>query len=595
VRDYGNRMGIPTVNGAVFFDERYTGNPLVFCGTVGILPKTMSFKGAKKGDLAVVVGGRTGRDGIHGATFSSVELHEGSETASSGAVQIGNAIVEKRVLDTVLQARDKGLYTGITDCGAGGLSSAVGEMGEELGAEVDLEKVPLKYDGLSYTEIWISEAQERMVISVPPEKLDECLAVFRAEDVEATVIGRFPGDGKLKLRYNGKVVGELDMEFLHDGIPLFERTATFSPPSMLPLSLPAKKSYGEDLRKILSSGNVCSKEWIIRQYDHEVQGGSVVKPLTGATNDGPSDAAVVRPVLSHYRGIAIGNGMNPRYSDLSPYDMAANAIDEAIRNIVAVGGDPERTAILDNFAWGSPENPENLGALVLAAQACQKIATEYGTPFISGKDSLNNEFRVGGKTIIIPHSLLISAISIVEDVRRCVTMDAKEAGNLLYLVGITRNELGGSHFALVNGLSGGAVPRVDVAAGRQVFKAVAAAIRAGLVRACHDLSEGGLAVAAAEMAFAGDLGLRLDLTKVGPEDLATPVALFSESASRFLVEVPASNRGAFEKIMAEGPVFAIDLGQVTAEKKLVVLGKDEVLLNESLADLKEAWQKPLRW
>ncbi|MCI0634327.1 MAG: AIR synthase-related protein, partial [Actinobacteria bacterium] len=306
VRDYGNRMGIPTVNGAVFFDDRYTGNPLVFCGTVGILPKSMSFKGAKKGDLCVVVGGRTGRDGIHGATFSSVELHEESETASSGAVQIGNAIVEKRVLDTVLQARDRGLYTGITDCGAGGLSSAVGEMGEELGAEVDLEKVPLKYDGLSYTEIWISEAQERMVISVPPEKIDECLAVFKAEDVEATVIGRFPGDGKLTLRYNGKVVGELDMEFLHDGIPLFERTATFPPVAATPLALPEKKGYGDDLRKILSSGNVCSKEWIIRQYDHEVQGGSVVKPLTGATNDGPSDAAVVRPVLTHYKGIAIG-------------------------------------------------------------------------------------------------------------------------------------------------------------------------------------------------------------------------------------------------------------------------------------------------
>ena len=595
VRDYGNRMGIPTVNGAVFFDERYTGNPLVFCGTVGILPKSMSFKGAKKGDLAVVVGGRTGRDGIHGATFSSVELHEGSETASSGAVQIGNAIVEKRVLDTVLQARDRGLYTGITDCGAGGLSSAVGEMGEELGAEVDLEKVPLKYEGLSYTEIWISEAQERMVISVPPEKLDECLGVFRAEDVEATVIGRFPGDGKLTLRYGGKVVGELDMEFLHDGIPRFERTATFTPAPVQPLTLPEKNNYGDDVKKILASGNVCSKEWIIRQYDHEVQGGSVVKPLTGASNDGPGDAAVVRPVLSHYKGIAIGNGMNPRYSDHSPYDMAANAIDEAIRNVVAVGGDPERTAILDNFAWGSPENPENLGALVLAARACQEIATAYDTPFISGKDSLNNEFRVAGKTIIIPHSLLISAISIVEDVRRCVTMDAKEAGNLVYLVGITRNELGGSHFALVNGLSGGSVPRVDVAAGRQVFKAVSAAIRAGLVRACHDLSEGGLAVAAAEMAFAGNLGIRLDLTKVGPEDLPTPVALFSESPSRFLVEVPGRNQAAFEEIMAKGPVFAIDVGKVTAEQKLVVLGKDEVLLDEKLADLKEAWQKPLRW
>jgi phosphoribosylformylglycinamidine synthase len=570
VRDYGNRMGIPTVNGAVFFDERYTGNPLVFCGTVGILPKSMSFKAAQKGDLCVVVGGRTGRDGIHGATFSSVELHEGSETASSGAVQIGNAIVEKSVLDTVLQARDKGLYTGITDCGAGGLSSAVGEMGEELGAEVDLEKVPLKYDGLSYTEIWISEAQERMVISVPPDKIDACLAVFRAEDVEATVIGRFPGNGKLQLNYAGKPVGELDMEFLHDGIPLFERTATYTKPAAKSLELVEKKNYGDDVKRILASGNVCSKEWIIRQYDHEVQGGSVVKPLTGAANDGPSDAAVVRPVLSHYKGIAVGNG-------------------------VAVGGDPERTAILDNFAWGSPENPEHLGALVLAARACHDVAVAYGTPFISGKDSFNNEFRVGDKRIVIPHSLLVSAISIVEDVRRCVTMDAKEAGNLIYLVGLTRNELGGSHYALVNGLSGGSVPRVDTAVGRHVFKAVASAIHGGLVRSCHDLSEGGLAVAAAEMAFAGELGIRLDAANTAPEDVAPVVALFSESPSRFLVEVAPANQKAFEAVMAKGMVFSSRVGTVVNAKKLTITVRDQTVVDESLADLKEAWQKPLRW
>ncbi|HLY09693.1 MAG TPA: AIR synthase-related protein, partial [Planctomycetota bacterium] len=514
---------------------------------------------------------------------------------SSGAVQIGNAIVEKRVLDTVLQARDRGLYTGITDCGAGGLSSAVGEMGEELGAEVDLEKVPLKYEGLTYTEIWISEAQERMVISVPPEKIDECLAIFKAEDVEATVIGRFPGDGRLRLRYNGQLVGDLDMKFLHDGIPLFERTATYAVPAVKPLELVEKKTYGDDLKKILASGNVCSKEWIIRQYDHEVQGGSVVKPLTGVANDGPSDAAVVRPVLSHYKGIAIANGMNPRYGDYSAYDMAANAIDEAIRNVVAVGGDPERTAILDNFAWGSPENPENLGALVLAARACQDVAVAYGTPFISGKDSLNNEFRVGDKKIVIPHSLLISAISIVEDVRRCVTMDAKQAGNLIYLVGITRHELGGSHYALVNGQAGGGVPRVDVAAGRQVFRAVSSAIREGLLRSCHDLSEGGLAVAAAEMAFAGGLGLRLDVANTAPEDLPPVVALFSESASRFLVEVTPANRKAFEAVMDRGPVFAAEIGKVVADPTLTLAARDRLLVEESLRDLKDAWQKTLRW
>jgi phosphoribosylformylglycinamidine synthase len=461
-------------------------------------------------------------------------------------------------------------------------------MGEELGAEVDLEKVPLKYEGLSYPEIWISEAQERMVVSVPPEKAEALLAVFKAEDVEATVIGSFPGHGRLKLRYRGEEVADLDMKFLHDGIPRFERTASYAPPEAKPGLPPEKAACGEDLKRILGSWNVCSKEWIIRQYDHEVQGGSVVKPLTGVANDGPSDAAVVRPVLGSRKALAIGNGMNPRYSDLSPYDMAACAIDEALRNVVAVGGDPARTAILDNFSWGSPENPENLGALVLAARACHDVAVAYGTPFISGKDSLNNEFRVGGKTIIIPHSLLISAISIVEDAGRCVTMDAKEAGNLVYLVGTTRPELGGSHYHLVNGLGGGAVPKLDLAAGPAVLKAVAAAIRGGLVRACHDLSEGGLAVAAAESAFAGGLGMKLQLPD-GRED----VLLFSESPSRFLVEVRPADAPAFEKALAG--VALARLGEVAADGRLVIRGRKGVVIDEPIAGLKEAWQRPLRW
>ncbi|HRU06604.1 MAG TPA: phosphoribosylformylglycinamidine synthase subunit PurS, partial [Candidatus Brocadiia bacterium] len=298
VRDYGNRMGIPTVNGAVLFDERYTGNPLVYCGNAGLIPKSMVEKAARKGDWVVVVGGRTGRDGIHGATFSSVELHDKSEVVDGGAVQIGNAIEEKRMLDTILQARDRGLYTCITDCGAGGLSSAVGEMGAELGAEVDLERVPLKYQGLSYTEIWISEAQERMVLAVPPERLDELLKVFASENVEATAIGRFTGDGRLRLRYNGVEVANLAMSFLHDGCPRRRLKAVWTPPSAKQPKVRRKQSYGDDLKKILASWNVCSKEWIIRQYDHEVQGGSVVKPLVGAACDGPGDAAIVAPRLA---------------------------------------------------------------------------------------------------------------------------------------------------------------------------------------------------------------------------------------------------------------------------------------------------------
>lgn len=596
VRDYGNRMGIPTVNGAVLVDPRYTGNPLVFCGTVGILPREKSFKVARPGDLIVVVGGRTGRDGIHGATFSSVELHDKSEQVSSSAVQIGNAIVEKRVLDTVLQARDLDLYTCITDCGAGGLSSAVGEMGAETGAEVDLEKVPLKYEGLSYAEIWISEAQERMVLAVPIAKIDALLKVFADENVEATVIGRFTGDGNLHLRYHGKTVGNLDMQFLHDGNPRWARTASYTPKPAREPALKDKKDYGEDLRKILSSWNVCSKEWIIRQYDHEVQGGSVVKPLVGATNDGPGDAAVVRPVLRSYKGLAIGCGINPRYGEIHTYDMAANAIDEALRNVVAVGGDPDRTAILDNFSWGRTDDPENLGALVHAARGCHDLAIAYGTPFISGKDSLNNEFRIGDQRIVIPHTLLISAISIVEDVRNCVTMDAKAPGDVIYLVGQTRNELGGSHYYLVNGETGANVPKVDPVRGRKILRAVAAAIRAGVVRACHDLSEGGLAVAAAEMAFAGDLGIGLDLKDVplGVDVDRDSQILFSETPTRFLIEVRSRDLDKFEKVLGDVPFAAI--GEVLHEKHLVVEGRNgKKLIEEKLADLREAWQKPLRW
>ena len=394
VRDYGNRMGIPTVNGAIYFDERYLGNPLVYCGNVGLIPRDKSRKEVKPGDWIVSVGGRTGRDGIHGATFSSAELTSESESLSGGAVQIGNAITEKMVLDVIMQARDRGLYSSVTDCGAGGFSSAVGEMGEKTGAEVWLDRAPLKYDGLSYTEIWISEAQERMVLSVPPESWDEFESLCRSEGVEASIIGKFVQTGRLLLKYNDNVVADLPMELLHDGRPPIVRDAVYEAPPTSPLELPAPGSLDLNgtLRKILGSLNVASKEWVIRQYDHEVQGGSVIKPLVGVENDGPGDAAVVRPVLNSYRGIAVSCGMNPHYGDFDTYHMAASAIDEAIRNCIAVGADPSRIAILDNFCWGYTDRPETLGSLVRAALACRDLAIAFGTPFISGKDSLNNEF-----------------------------------------------------------------------------------------------------------------------------------------------------------------------------------------------------------
>ncbi|NLE39943.1 MAG: phosphoribosylformylglycinamidine synthase, partial [Pirellulaceae bacterium] len=605
-RDYGNRMGIPTVNGALYFDPRYLGNPLVYCGNVGLLPRDMSFKHQQPNDLIVALGGRTGRDGIHGATFSSAELTHESDELSGGAVQIGNAITEKMLLDVLLVARDRGLYTAVTDCGAGGFSSAVGEMGEKIGAEVWLERVPLKYEGLSYTEIWISEAQERMVVSVPEEKWEELSALCASEGVEATVIGRFVPTGRLQLKYGDHQVADLSMEFLHDGRPPVVREATYAPPAVESLDAPSldKDGYTKALHKILGSLNVASKHWVVRQYDHEVQGGSVVKPLVGVNNDGPSDAAVVRPVLDSPKGIVLACGMNPCYGDFDTYHMAAGAIDEATRNCVAVGADPTRIAILDNFCWGNTDRPETLGSLVRAARACHDVSIGLGTPFISGKDSLNNEFRPEGadKPIAIPPTLLISAIGLIDDVSRCVTMDLKTPGNRLYLVGLTKNEMGGSHFALVEGLEGGQVPTVDVPTAKATFAAMHRAIQAGLVTACHDLSEGGLAAAAAEMAFAGGFGLEVSLDKVPSVADAASAAtrLFSESNTRFLCEVRPEDEHAFDEIIRHAGrtghgVACARIGRVTDDRLLKITDAGVTIVEADITELKETWLKPLAW
>ncbi|WP_295103323.1 phosphoribosylformylglycinamidine synthase subunit PurL [uncultured Candidatus Kuenenia sp.] len=596
VRDYGNRMGIPTVNGAIYFDERYIGNPIVFCGTAGIIPKNMCQKESRPDDLIVVVGGRTGRDGIHGATFSSAELNEQSEHMSGGAVQIGNAITEKMTLDTLLQARDRGLYNCITDCGAGGLSSAVGEMGQYTGACVYLEKVPLKYEGLSYAEIWISESQERMVLSVPKEKEMEVIALFNAEDVEATVIGHFTDDKMLRLYYQSEMVGELEMDFLHNGLPRLEREAIWNVPGFEEPSLPEKENYGTDLKKLLSEWNICSKEWVIRQYDHEVQGGSVLKPLQGVQNDGPGDASIIKPVLWRNKGIIVSNGMNPRYGDIDPYHMAASAIDEALRQIISVGGNLKRVALLDNFCWGNTNKPDRLGSLVMAAQACYDIAVAYGTPFISGKDSLNNEFITETETIVIPPTLLISAISVLDDVRNAVSMNAKEPGNLIYLVGVTRNELGGSHYYYIHGHKGKNVPVVNAFSGKKTMNTLSIATAYGIVRSCHDCSEGGLAVAAAEMAFAGGYGMELDLSQAVVESEITrnDTILFSESNTRFLVEVKPEHKIEFEAVMKDVPHGL--LGKVRQEPCLKIIGLNNItIIEEDIYALKEAWQSPLRW
>jgi len=593
VRDYGNRMGIPTVNGAIVFDDRFVGNPLVYCGNVGVLPRNKVSKAAKGGDLVVVVGGRTGRDGIHGATLSSAELETQSESIWSGAVQIGNPITEKKLVDVLLVARDRGLYNAITDCGAGGLSSAVGEMGAEIGAEVHLERVTLKYEGLAPWEIWCSEAQERMVLAVPPEKFQELSDIFSSENVEATAIGTFTGDHRLRLYYEGNEVANITMAFLHDGVPRLSRKAAWTPPPLQEPRIDAREDYTGDLMKILSMPTVASKEWVIRQYDHEVQGASAVKPLLGAENDGPSDAAVLTPILGEKKAIILSNGINPSYSDIDPYHMAANAIDEALRQVIAVGGTLERTAILDNFCWGNTDKPDRLGGLVRAARACYDIARVYGTPFISGKDSLNNEFQAGGTTVVIPGTLLISAISVLEDVGLAVTMDFKRAENYIYVVGRTGDELGGSQFYRSRNTLGKNAPVVDPVLGKSLMDAISRAVREKLVRSCHDCSEGGLAVAIAEMAFAGGLGCEIALdaapTKAGA--LGAHAILFSESPSRFLVEVEPGRAAAFEKALAGVPFARI--GKVSTGNTVRIVYDGAAIVTSTTDALKSAWQRPL--
>jgi phosphoribosylformylglycinamidine synthase len=595
IADYGNNMGIPTVNGATLFDPGYTANPLVFCGTVGLAPRGRRPTQPRVGDLVVVAGGRAGRDGIHGATFSSDVL--GATHAELGSVvQIGDPIVEKRLADALPKARDRGLYTAITDCGAGGLSSAVGEMASELGADVELDRVPLKYHGLRPWEIWLSEAQERMVLAVPPVHWPALQEIFQAEGVEATAIGQFTGDGQLRVRYNGTIVADLDGSFLHDGMPRRRLRSEWAPPVATAdtETIPAGADLHELLERALADPNVASKEPIVRRYDHEVQGRTVGKPFVGPLDIGHADAAVLRPVASSWRGLAVGCGINPWYGELDPYAMALLAVDEALRNVVAVGADPARVAILDNFCWGNPGLPDRLGGLVRAAQGCHDAAVAFRVPFISGKDSLYNEYRLAdGTSQAIPGTLLISAIGIVPDIRLTASMYLKRPGDMLYLVGLTGDDLGGSLALRLDGRRGSRPPQVHLAQARRNLNAVHRAMRAGLVQACHDPSEGGLAVAVAEMALASEHGLEIDLRAVPVAEprLTDATLLFAESSSRFLIEVAAEDCAAFETALGRAPYARI--GRVIAEPFLRVLGAGGVVLAAEVDVLRNRWRAPL--
>jgi len=658
VQDYGNKIGIPTVNGAILYDEGYTANPLVFCGCVGIAPKGSHPRQPLPGDRVIVLGGGTGRDGLRGATFSSMTMDAQTGEVSGASVQIGDPITEKGLIEVLLQARDQRLYHAVTDCGAGGLSSAVGEMSSTIGADVELKRVRLKYAGLAPWEIWLSEAQERMVFAVPAENLPALQAICSTFDVNLTDIGEFTGAGRLVVRYNGQAVLDLENRFLHDGIPQRWLVAKINHQE---INRGARRERREEERilnqeinhgehgvhreeeinsillALLAHPNIASKAAVIRIYDHEVQGGTVVKPLTGAENDGPSDACVLKPIGTRGTGgIVLSNGINPEYGKLDAYRMSWSVIDEAIRNAVVVGCDPQRIALLDNFCWGDPLRPETLGSLVEACRGCHDAALHYRAPFISGKDSLNNEYLGSdGQRHAIPPTLLISAIGLIEDVSHAVTMDLKQAGDLLYLVGEFQPALGGSVFSnlpesvkrwFVPPLSGRSVPAVPAAA-PDTYRALHAAMQEGLVRACHDLSEGGLATAAAEMCIGGRLGLEVgplpspppfeehkwgrekdsglapsEVHKWGREKdsglspsevhkwgRGESLTLFGETNGCLLVEVRASDRAAFESRMA-GVAFC-QLGTVTAEQTLLIAAGDEALVRLPVDELVRAWQR----
>ncbi len=619
----GNRSGIPTVNGSIVFDPRFLGKPLVYCGTGGILPlfingKPSWEKRAKPGDWIVMIGGKIGKDGIHGATFSSEEMHEGSPAT---AVQIGDPITQKKMVDFLLKARDEDLYSSITDNGAGGLSSSVGEMAKESGgAEIDLAKAPLKYPGLLPWEILLSESQERMTLAVPPEKLARFLELAQKMGVLATVLGKFTDSGYFHILYNGKTVGLLPLKFLHEGVPQLKLKAVWKKPSypekvdILPPS-----DYKETLLKILKSYNVCSKEYVVRQYDHEVQGGSVIKPLVGVENDGPSDAAVIRYHLETQAGIVIAHGICPKFSDYDTYFMVANAIDEAIRNAVCVGGDLEYMAGLDNFCWCDPieseKNPDGkykLAQLVRANKALYEYTKVYGVPCISGKDSMKNDYLMqvgifsdkenpygvgtilsdGSLKISIPPTLLFSVVAKIPDVSLALTLEVKRPGDLVYLLGITREELAGSEYFNLLNIKGGLVPKPDPYLNKKIYLKLKEAIYNGLVESAHDLSDGGLGVSLAEKAFSGGYGMVVDLSAVLYEgEKREDFILFSESAGRILVTVSKEKRKDFETLMQGLPVSLI--GETTVEPFLII--KDlsgKIILRAELKELKKAWQEP---
>jgi phosphoribosylformylglycinamidine synthase len=581
---YGNNMGIPTVNGAIYFDESYTGNVVVYCGCIGLLPPDAYVKNAKENDLILLAGGKTGRDGIHGVTFASAELTDKSEEISRPAVQIADPIEEEKLKRAFIEVRNRKLGSATTDLGGGGLSSALGETAKRFncGATVELNKVPLKNAGLAPWEIYVSESQERMLLTVAPENLQETLKVFGKEEVAATVIGKLTKNTRLRLYHDDIVVADLDMDFLFNPaesskVAVIENSKTEEP------VISESDDLTDALLALLAAPNIASKEPVIRSYDHEVKGNTLLKPLQGDLA-GPNDAAIIKPLDNSQKGLVISCGMNPSYGKIDAYWMAASAIDEAIRNNVAVGG--RRIALLDNFVWGNPEKPERLGSLLRACEACYDFATAFGTPFISGKDSLYNESPLGPVT----PTLLITAVGIIPDIHNAVSMDFKHAGDSLYIVGMTHAEMGGSEYYKLKSKIGKTVPEVREREAKKVFSTVTEAIDSKLVSACHDVSEGGVAIATAEMALASEFGAEIDARKIPSKGITrTDFALFSESNSRFILEVPEKCKPEFEKL-ASGAAFS-EIGRTRLNQRFTVTGlKGEKIIDVSLENMRISWK-----
>lgn len=610
VEEGGNKSGVPTVNGSLVFDERFLGKPLVYCGTVGLIPREVAGKaGYKKkaeiGDFAVMVGGRIGRDGIHGATFSSEELHEDSIAT---AVQVGDPITQKKAYDFIIKARDKGLYNSITDNGAGGLSSSVGEMAEDTnGCIMDLSQAPVKYEGLKPWEILISEAQERMTLAVPPKHIEEFKALAKNMGVEASIVGEYTDSGYLDVRFGDKQVAYLPMDFLHDGLPQMKLKAVWKRPKGYERNPSTSQAISDlnledSLLKMLGRLNICSKESMIRQFDQDARGGSVVKPMVGIKEDGPSDAAVLRPLLDFDTGIVLSHGICPKFSDADTYWMMANAIDEAVRNAVAVGADPKLLAGVDNFCWCDPVQSERtpdgeykLAQLVRANKALEHFCLGFGVPCVSGKDSMKNDYTSGDMKISIPPTVLFSILGRIHDVNKAVSSDFKTAGDSIYILGRTKREMGGSEFFSEYGLVGGAIPEVDLLSARQRYELLHEAMQRGFISSCHDLSDGGLAVALAEMALGGRLGATINLDSLPAQKGLEPYELlYSESASRLLVTVAPDNEEEFCRLFVEDMgVMAARIGIVNNAPHLSINSKGNQLMRLKADALAEAFKGTL--